>query len=339
MSEIDDVLAESMRRRAAEARLGGGSMADVQQRVLRRRRRVATVACAVLVLPALVGVGVVIGQYSSGDNISAAAEGGATQSTVASSGVPCTASFPAGVTATPCAMSNGLVVSCAVGSGSGTMSVGAPDAAPPGTAPAGTVPAGTVPAGTAPPGSAFVVTPDTGPTNSYAVIDMPRVDCSMPACVSGVMSTSTHSVEVGDGGYSTAADGAIRDATNVPPAVIVAAPAATVMVAPGSVPPDASTNVVGTNVVSTNVVGTNVVGVTVGGPNNCGGPTSWTCTGEITTSSTQPGWRDFTECVPVFTIVDGTTTIESGTIVVSPTASTLEEPAKGAVVTSTIPIP
>lgn len=344
MSEIDDVLAESMRRRAAEARLGGGSMADVQQRVVRRRRRVATVACAVLVLPAFVGVGVVIGQHSSRTNISAAAKSD-TPTAVASSSAPCAASFPAGVTPTPCAMSNGLVVSC---TGAGTVSVGAPDAAPPDPvpasttppdpAPAGTVPAGAVPASTTPPDSAPVVTPDTGPTNTYAVIDPSQVNCSMPACVSDVMVTSTQSIAVGAGGSSTAAAGATNDATTVPPAVIFALPAEPAMIVPGSVPPDDSTK---------------GVVVDVAGPANCGGPTSWTCTGEITTSSTQPGWRDFTQCVPVFRTVDRMTTVESGTVqagtVVAgtvpaggsggaypgPPTTVVLDPSTGAVVTTT----
>ncbi len=323
MSEIDEVLAESMRRRAAEARLGGGSMADVQQRVVRRRRRVATAACAVLVIPALVGIGVVIGQHSSRNNISAAAEDGTTQSTVVSPGAPCAASFPAGVTPTPCAMTNGLVVSCASGgSGSGTVRVGAPGVVPPEPAPAGTVPAsttppdsavlitpepapaGTVPANTTPPDSAVLITPDTGPANTYPVIDPSTVDCSMPACVSGVMGTSTQSVEVGASGSGTAADGPTGDASTVPPGEIIAPSVEPAAIAPGSVPPDAGTK----------VVGTNGAVVSVAGPINCGGPTSWTCTGEITTSSTQPGWRDFTQCVPVYPTVDGTTTVESGTV-------------------------
>ena len=312
MSEIDDVLAESMRRRAAEARLGGGSMADVQQRVVHRRRRVATIACATLVLPALLGIGFVVGQHSSRSNISAAAEARATQTTIALPGVPCAASFPVGVTPTPCAMANGMVVSCtgASGSGSGTMSVGAPDAAPPDPAPAGTVPTGT-----APPDSAVLVTPEPAPTNTYAVIDPSNVNCSMPACVSGVMSFSTQSAEIGAGGSGAAADGSDGVTTTVPRGVIFEAqPAEPVVIAPGSAPPGAGTNVVGTSVVGTSVVGTNGAVVDVVGQANCGGPTSWTCTGEITTSSTQPGWRDFTQCVPVFATVDGTTTVESGTV-------------------------
>ena len=93
MNEIDDVLAESLRRRAAEVRLGGGSMADVQQRVVRRRRRVAGAMCAAIVLPALVAVGFVVGQRSrSGDGVNAASGQAVAIPTTAADAVYCTTS-------------------------------------------------------------------------------------------------------------------------------------------------------------------------------------------------------------------------------------------------------
>lgn len=81
MSEIDDVLSESMRRRAAEARLGGSSMADVQHRVVRRRRKLATITCAGLAVPALLGIGIVIGRDASPSSgvVSAGANAGDTK--------------------------------------------------------------------------------------------------------------------------------------------------------------------------------------------------------------------------------------------------------------------
>ncbi|CAB4883699.1 unannotated protein [freshwater metagenome] len=311
MNEIDDVLSESMRRRAAEARLGGGSMVDVQRRVVRRRRRLASVASAMLVLPALVGLGVVIGQHSTRSNISAAASNDAAPpaaAAVASSDAPCSLSLPVGVTPAPCATSNGLAMSCAVGGGSGMVGLGAPDVerldvAPPDPATAPTAPSGTVVPDTAP---ATTVPPATGPMNTYPVIVPMPVECPIGACASGVMSLPTQPAEVGASGSGTAPDGATGDATTVPPAAGFTTPADPVVIAPGSVPPDAGTNVVATT-------GTTV---SVASPGDCAGHTSWTCTGEITTPSTQPGWRDFTQCEPVFPTVDGTTTIESGTVVV-----------------------
>ncbi len=81
MNEIDDVLSESMRRRAAEARLGGSSMADVQHRVVRRRRKLATITCAGLAVPALLGIGIVIGRDASPSSgvVSAGANAGDTK--------------------------------------------------------------------------------------------------------------------------------------------------------------------------------------------------------------------------------------------------------------------
>lgn len=93
MNEIDDVLTEGLRRRAAEARLGGGSMADVQRRVVRRRRRVASAMCVAIVLPALVAVGFVIGQRSgSGDGVNAASNDGVAAATTSPQAAYCTLS-------------------------------------------------------------------------------------------------------------------------------------------------------------------------------------------------------------------------------------------------------
>ena len=293
MSEIDEVLAESMRRRAAEARLGGGSMADVQQRVVRRRRRGATAACAVLILPALVGVGVVIGQHSSRSNINAGAESGPPSTTVASPGAPCTASFPAGVTPTPCAMGSIVTASCASGGGGSTVSLGAPEAAPP-----------------APPDSTNVVTPDTaplgtGPTNTYPVIIPSPVACAMPVCAAVALSGSAGAATVS--GQAPTAPSVETTGT-----LVSATPAEPVSTSAGSVPPDAGSS----------VAGTKVVDVTVAGPNSCGSPTSWMCTGEITTSSTWPGVREFAQCQPVFRYEissSASSTVEAGTVVATPT--------------------
>jgi hypothetical protein len=54
--EIDQLLSESMRRRGASAQLGGGTIADVHRRVLRRRRRLVAGMATAVALPALIGV-------------------------------------------------------------------------------------------------------------------------------------------------------------------------------------------------------------------------------------------------------------------------------------------
>jgi hypothetical protein len=91
MSEIDDVINESIRRRAGEVRVGGGSIADVRHRVVRRRRKALSIACTALAVPGLLAVGVVIGQRmaSSNDRFSAAAAAGdtATADSTPSTGV------------------------------------------------------------------------------------------------------------------------------------------------------------------------------------------------------------------------------------------------------------
>ncbi|CAB4811470.1 MAG: hypothetical protein F2735_07955 [Actinobacteria bacterium] len=91
MSEIDDVINESIRRRAGEVRFGGGSIADVRHRVVRRRRKALSIACTALAVPGLLAVGVVIGQRmaSSNDRFSAAAAAGdtATADSTPSTGV------------------------------------------------------------------------------------------------------------------------------------------------------------------------------------------------------------------------------------------------------------
>ena len=106
MSEIDDVINESIRRRAGEVRVGGGSIADVRHRVVRRRRKALSIACTALAVPGLLAVGVVIGQRtaSSNDRFSAGAAAGDTataDSTPSTDGVEESATSTINVYPTP----------------------------------------------------------------------------------------------------------------------------------------------------------------------------------------------------------------------------------------------
>ena len=126
MSEIDDVINESIRRRAGEVRFGGGSIADVRHRVVRRRRKALSIACTALAVPGLLAVGVVIGQRtaSSNDRFSAGAAAGDTataDSTPSTDGVEESATSTINVYPTPTTV---VTTMCTAANAAGAAQIG-----------------------------------------------------------------------------------------------------------------------------------------------------------------------------------------------------------------------
>ncbi len=333
MSEIDDVLSESMRRRAAEARLGGGSMADVQQRMIRRRRRVALVTCAALAVPALLAVGVVVGQRSAQPNgvVSAGAALGdaVSPSTLAPPNAPCAfeiqsdGATPAGTVPTPPAQVN-VPLNCAVTSSAIACATVSRGSVP---GPAYENPATAIgePPATAigePPATAIGEPPATAIGDTTLPAYSPTIDCPpMPeyACSGGVSVSGVPTSLPAD------AAGTVLPQPPLPsqPPTVIAGTLGTVspMGPRAAKPPQPMTpHPMPPQPMPLPTVVTSSGGCTMFGP------ASWRCTDEISSSSTWPGWREFSTCEPLYAVVPGQTSIDVGlntsTTVVDPPVTT-----------------
>jgi hypothetical protein len=313
MSDIDDVLSESMRRRAAEARLGGGSMADVQQRVVHRRRKLASLTMAALAVPGLLAVGIVVGQHTvkrSGVVSASAAAGNAV-------GDAATPQSPGQFsTSASCAvMAPVLPQPSAV-----TPDIG------PATAPAGQpgqqfegcargpltvscVSSGPMPLPQQDVPTTTIETPQTTPLAPF---------CSAPDC-SGTVTVDSGSGQVVPANPTGIAGGIYPQSfplETYPPTVIA-----------GSIPPGVPTP-----------PDTVVMGYGGCGGGVVSGPTIWRCQGEVPSSTAADGWHEYTRCEPQFSGGPTPTTVEvTGTTnpVNDPTYTTVEA---NIVPTSTIPV-
>lgn len=83
--EIDHLLGESLRRRAASAQIGGGTIADVHRRVVRRRRRLVAGMATAIAVPALIGIVALAGKRDDSGRVASpatAADGDGSGTTV-----------------------------------------------------------------------------------------------------------------------------------------------------------------------------------------------------------------------------------------------------------------
>ena len=289
MSEIDDVLSESMRRRAAEARLGGSSMADVQHRVVRRRRKLATITCAGLAVPALLGIGIVIGRDASPSSgvVSAGANAGDTKLPATSKFLGATCDVLARPTmdtgpVTTLDASQRISVQCvSVGSyapvcsytiESGSVATLVPREPPSDTS-----------ASITPPTPSLVDAPQT----TYA----PMPSCpAPPECATFSTGTVIGTVSIVGSGEVVPADQPTVVAGSVPPdAPASTEPADQPTAVAGSVPPDVPTSTWPT-----------VVDFSSGCANAA--PTTWRCQEELTRPQHDVAvvWREFATCEPMF---------------------------------------